>query len=227
MTRPPLEAAAAPRPPSRVGQFWYYFDDDRWVWSDGLAAIHGYPSSDAVTPTRELMLAHKHPDDKARVEQLIDHMRSARRAFSGQHRVIDVEGRVVPVVVVADTFTDETGQLVGTTGFYVALAPLPDDGHPPVDFETQQTVQKRVDEVVDRRAVIEQAKGVLRLVYRLDDEQAFDLLTWRSQETNTKVHDVAAAICQNLASVEIPSETRAAFDHLLLTAHERELETDA
>ncbi|GAB11817.1 hypothetical protein GOARA_088_00810 [Gordonia araii NBRC 100433] len=205
----------------RVGQFWYHFDDDRWVWSDELANIHGYSSSDDVTPTTALMLAHKHPDDKDRVEKLIAHVRSAREPFSSQHRIIDAHGHAIPVVVVADTFTDSSGSRAGTTGYYVALPDSPDDSSGrPFDLDAEQTVEERLNELIARRAVIEQAKGALRLVYQLDDQQAFDLLTWRSQETNTKVRDLAAAICDHLSDNGVPSSTRAAFDHLLLTAHE-------
>ncbi|QKT08330.1 ANTAR domain-containing protein [Gordonia sp. X0973] len=220
----PAEEPARPFP---VGQFWYHFDEDRWVWSDELARIHGYSSAADVEPTTALMLAHKHPDDKDRVEQLITRVRTARESFSGQHRVIDAQGRVVPVVVVADTFTDRTGTAVGTTGYYVALPTTGTDTEPPVDLGAEQAVRDRVEKVVDRRAVIEQAKGALRLVYRLDDQQAFDLLTWRSQETNTKVRDLAAAICDQLGTLDLPSAARARFDHLLLTAHEAAASVDA
>ena len=41
------------------------------------------------------------------------------------------------------------------------------------------------------RATIEQAKGALMLVYGLDAEAAFSLLSWQSQRSNIKLRDLA------------------------------------
>lgn len=46
--------------------------------------------------------------------------------------------------------------------------------------------------------VIEQAKGMLMQDFGLTDRQAFDLLVQLSQDTNTKVHDVAAGVLEEL-----------------------------
>ena len=35
---------------------------------------------------------------------------------------------------------------------------------------------------------------MLMLIYRISSEPAFELLKWRSQETNTKLVDVAEAV---------------------------------
>ena len=76
--------------------------------------------------------------------------------------------------------------------------------------------------VIEARAVIEQAKGALRLVYGISDEQAFDLLRWRSQETNTKVRALAAQLLAELDSLAPASAgLRSRFDHLFLTVHQR------
>lgn len=56
--REPLGAGA----PQRIGWFRFYFDDGRWEWSPQVEKMHGYgPGS--VTPTTEMVLSHKHPDD--------------------------------------------------------------------------------------------------------------------------------------------------------------------
>src|SRR6478609_7182477 len=54
--------------PHRVGGFLYHRNGDRWEWSDEVARIHGY-EPDQVAPTTELMLSHKHPDDRRHVAQ--------------------------------------------------------------------------------------------------------------------------------------------------------------
>src|ERR1700749_750097 len=56
-----VHEALATGGPHRVGWFRFYFDDDRWEWSPQVEKMHGYlPGS--VTPTTEMVLAHKHPD---------------------------------------------------------------------------------------------------------------------------------------------------------------------
>ncbi|MFI7679212.1 ANTAR domain-containing protein [Actinophytocola sp. NPDC049390] len=46
--------------------------------------------------------------------------------------------------------------------------------------------------------MIEQAKGMLMQDFELDEAEAFDLLTALSQDTNTKVRDVAAKVVDEL-----------------------------
>ncbi len=48
--------------------------------------------------------------------------------------------------------------------------------------------------------MIEQAKGALMLVYGISSERAFGILTWRSQETNTKLHALAERFVEALAA---------------------------
>jgi hypothetical protein len=60
-------------------------------------------------------------------------------------------------------------------------------------------------------------------VYQIDDA-AFDLLKWRSQETNVKPSAVAEPLLADVRTVErdedfVPS--RAGFDRLLLSSHQR------
>src|ERR1700756_2141655 len=56
---------------TRVGAFRFYFDDQRWEWSEQVQRMHGYQPG-TVTPTTELMLSHKHPDDRDQIAQTID-----------------------------------------------------------------------------------------------------------------------------------------------------------
>ena len=77
-------------------------------------------------------------------------------------------------------------------------------------------------DVVRSRAIIEQAKGALMLVYSLSADAAFDLLTWRSQETNTKIRVIAEQLVLAFGhDIRAPTSFRDRFDALLLTAHER------
>ena len=114
----PLGAGA----PQRIGSFRFYFDDDRWEWSPQVEKMHGYlPGS--VTPTTEMVLAHKHPDDYRQIADTLDLIRQSRQAFSSRHRIIDVQGRVHHVVVVGDLLREVDGTVIGTHGYYVDVTP--------------------------------------------------------------------------------------------------------
>jgi ANTAR domain len=95
---------------------------------------------------------------------------------------------------------------------------------------------RQVDELFDERlnsgdrrghgyrrggAGIEQAKGMLMLIYGMDEAAAFELLKWRSQETNVKLRLLAAQVAADFlaltGSEQLPP--RAGYEQLLLTAH--------
>jgi GAF domain-containing protein len=58
----------------------------------------------------------------------------------------------------------------------------------------------QLQEAMQSRAVIEQAKGMLMAERRVDDERAFELLRERSQRENRKLRDVAADIVAERAN---------------------------
>jgi hypothetical protein len=209
-----LEQAWAGGSPHRVGWFRFYFDDERWEWSEQVQQMHGYEPG-TVTPTTELVLSHKHPDDYRQVAATLEATRRAHTTFSTRHRIIDTKGAVHSVIVIGDQLCDAGGTLVGTQGFYVDVTPT--------DAMTQKLVSAAVAEIADNRATIEQIKGMLMMIYRVDAAAAFDLLKWRSQETNVKLRTLAEQLLADFAGLiyEEVLPARATFDHLLLTAHER------
>ncbi|MFE7796377.1 PAS and ANTAR domain-containing protein [Nocardia sp. NPDC057440] len=197
-----------------IGSFRFWFGDQRWEWSDEVAAMHGYQPGE-VEPTTTLLLAHKHPDDRDRVAGAIATMIENGEPFSSRHRIIDTGGTEHEVIAVADLMVDDEGDVVGTLGYYIDLtATLTEGGE-----ETPEEVQP---EFYEGRETIEQAKGALMLIYGVSADQAFRLLRWRSQETNTKLRTLAAQLVTELRTLtdEIPV-FRTRFDHRLLTLHER------
>ena len=211
-----VEQALAGGAPQRVGWFRFYFDDQRWEWSEQVQRMHGYEPG-TVTPTTELVLAHKHPDDRGQVAATIDDILNTHQPFSTRHRIIDTGGKVRHVVVVADRLCDDQGAVTGTQGFYVDVSPPPDPDH-------QDLVTARLAEIAENRAAIEQTKGMLMLIYDIDEAAAFNLLKWLSQEANIKLRLLAEQISEDFrgAGQTSPSE----FDHLLLTARLRVRRTD-
>ena len=200
--------------PQRIGWFRFYFDDDRWEWSPQVEKMHGYLPG-TVTPTTEMVLAHKHPDDYRQIADTLDLIRQTRQAFSSRHRIIDVHGRVHHVVVVGDLLREADRTVIGTHGYYVDITPS--------EREHQDQVTAAVAVIAESRADIERTKGMLMLIYGMDDSAAFELLKWRSQETNTKLRLLAQQIAADFVALS-HSETlpaRSAYDTLLLTAHLR------
>ncbi|MEV0688554.1 PAS and ANTAR domain-containing protein [Nocardia sp. NPDC050378] len=204
--------------PVGAGRFSFWFDTGRWEWSPEVYRMHGYAPGE-VEPTTELLLSHKHPDDRDVVAGLITRTITEGHPFSSRHRFLDTSGEVHTVMVVADRVLGDDGEPVGTSGYYLDLS---DALEAAADEVTGQAVNAAVSEVVSARAVIEQAKGVLMRMYRINANQAFKVLVWRSQETNIKLRDIAAQIIADLDQVPAPPPaTIAAFDHLLLTVEER------
>ncbi|MFI6213836.1 PAS and ANTAR domain-containing protein [Nocardia brasiliensis] len=200
--------------PGRTGRFRFWFADQRWEWSDEVAVLHGYRPGEVV-PSTELLLSHKHPDDRAEVADTLVAVVQTGRPFSSRHRIIDTGGRVHHVLVVGDQLRDGTGAVVGTTGYYIDLT---------TSFaETRrEMLDQALPEVVEAREAIEQAKGALMMVYGITAEQAFGVLAWRSQETNIKLRVLAerfVAAVPAIGGAAVATRTR--VDHLLLTLHER------
>lgn len=180
--------------------------------------MHGYEPG-SVVPTTKLLLSHKHPDDRAHVQDLLDHALQSGAPFSSRHRFVDTEGKVHDAIVVADRMLDESGAVLGTAGHYIDLTQTFDETR---DETRQEVLDEALPDLFENRAAIEQAKGVLMFVYRVSAEQAFRVLQWRSQETNVKVRALATQLLAEISTLASPSPiVQSQFDHLLLTVHER------
>ncbi len=208
-----VEQALAGGAPQRVGWFRFYFTDQRWEWSEQVQRMHGYEPG-SVTPTTDLVLAHKHPDDRGQVAATIDQILNTYKPFSTRYRIIDTGGQVRHIVVVGDQLFDDQGEVIGTHGFYIDVSPLPEQAH-------EDLVTARLAEICDNRASIEQTKGMLMLVYDISDNAAFNLLKWLSQEANVKLRLLAEQISEDFRGAGLALYSQSEFDHLLLTAHLR------
>jgi hypothetical protein len=173
--------------------------------------MHGYQPG-TVDPTTELVLAHKHPDDKPSVALLIDQVRRLGVPFSSRHRIIDTAGNMHVVVVVGDRWTDSVGEVIGTTGFYVDVT---DD----FDADVRSSLDDVVATIAMRRATINQAIGMLMLAHGVPADDAFQILARRSQQTNVKLRDLAAQFVKEAAASPLGDPT--GIDDILATVHER------
>jgi PAS domain S-box-containing protein len=192
----------------RVGAFRFYFDDQRWEWSEQVQRMHGYQRG-AVTPTTELMLSHKHPEDRDQIAHTLDTIRRTGQPLSSRHRIIDTSGKVRSVIVVGEGLHDEHGRVVGTQGFYIDTTPD--------EREQQDQIAAQLAVIAENRAVIEQAKGVLMAAYGIEPNRAFEILVWRSQETNIRLRELAARFIAAISASHLSPESRSQIDHALLT----------
>ena len=201
--------------PPQGGSFRFYLDGERWEWSDPVARMHGYHPGE-ITPTTELLLSHKHPDDHAQVAALFDRMIHAGEPFSSKHRIIDTDRRIHHVIVVGDQVLDEKGQVIGTSGYYIDVT------------ETLETDLREFNAALTEAvAELEQSRADragqgctharLRHLLRACLRHPHLALTGDQHQTS---HPRPALVDALAAEATLPESFRARFDHLLLTAHE-------
>ncbi len=189
--------------PLRVGRFRFFVEDQCWEWSAAVARMHGY-EPETVKPTTELLLRHAHPEDRERPPPVLDSVIQGR-PFSIRHRIIDTSGHIRYLVVAGDQMLDHAGALIGTSGFYIDVT----------DF-LHSEIADVLQAVADARACIEQAKGVLIGTYGVTAERAFEILAWRSHETNLKVRELAVRFLDTLGN-GASAETRSQVARCLLS----------
>jgi hypothetical protein len=204
----PIDRALLGGAPQRVGRFEYHYDSDTWTWSDTVAVIHGYEPGQ-VRPTTELVLSHKHPEDLAQVKGLLQ---QSAAPFSSRHRIHTTSGELRNVVVVGDAVTDDDGRTVATRGFYIDVT---ESTH----AELEQAVTDKLQVIVAHREIIDQAKGMLMMVYQVDADAAFGILRWRSQELNVKLATIAQRMIAELPGLmnAVHPSVRVPIDHYLMT----------
>jgi PAS domain S-box-containing protein len=210
----PLVRTLAGGESQRVGWFRLYFDDERWEWSPEVERMHGYEPG-IVQPTSALLVLHTHPEDHEQVAAALDEIRRTHEPFSTRHRIIDVQGLTREVVVVSGHLRNDAREVIGAEGVYVDVTRSTE--------EHQILVTEAVAEIAKHRSTIEQAKGVLMMVYCIDADVAFEILKWRSQESNIKLRELAERLMaqfQSLRYDEAPPR-RSTFDHILMTVAQR------
>ena len=155
-SRDAVELAMGTGDAQRVGRFRFYVDGQRWEWSENVERLHGYEPG-TVTPTTELLLSHKHPDDRPQVAAVLEKVADGE-PFSSRHRIIDTAGRTHWVIVIGDRMLDDAGKVIGTSGFYVDYTDT-----------MQSDISAAVSKVAEARAEIEQAKGLLMAAYGISE----------------------------------------------------------
>ncbi|AEE46357.1 ANTAR domain-containing protein [Cellulomonas fimi] len=166
-----------PQHAAQVGQYHFTADGDRWWWSDGMFEIHGMEPGEVV-PTRDLFLRHVHPDHAERVAAAIAACERDGAPLGEHYTLVDLTGAHRTVTFSGAREDRAEGGVV--SGFLVDVSA--------VQRETVASeVNSQLHQALESHAVIDQAKGVLMLVYGIDGDAAFELLRWSSQQRNVRL----------------------------------------
>ena len=160
--------------PSRpVGYYVYTVEDGAWSWSDGVYALHGY-SPREVPATTDVLLSHKHPDDRTRAFEVLETATQDGEPFSCYHRIIDRREKVRSVLSVGRGIKDADDKVKQVRR-----------------TETEAEVEIALARSAEHRAAIEQAKGMVMLATGCDADAAFDILRNASRNSNVKLNEIA------------------------------------
>jgi hypothetical protein len=192
-----------------VGRFLGRPQADRWVGDRQLGAILGYPIGGGGCSTGEVAWSLQ-----TLLQQVLDAERElAADAFQAalEHghpvvlscRLRPVDDTVRTVVITADMMEAEPiglsmADLVDTDELAAAAGPWMAGQLIDLTAARTRAARAAADHAVTTarrdQAVIEQAKGILMMAHRIDAEAAFRLLSRHSQDTNTKLQDLAARL---------------------------------
>ncbi|MFI2363621.1 PAS and ANTAR domain-containing protein [Promicromonospora sp. NPDC019610] len=192
-----------------VGRYLLDLVTEKWSWSDEVYKMHGFEPGEVV-PTTGLMLSHKHPDDLGQTDGVLKQAAESGETFSSVHRIIDAKGATRVLVITGQGRRDaSTGQVAELYGYFIDVT-----GSHRAAAAREATLSIKAS--AERRAVIDQARGMLMMVYSVDHDMAFQLLRRVSNDTNVPVRDIADAMVEFVSSsVPATAENRARVDEFL------------
>ena len=172
-----------------VGRYRYTIATEGWWWSDETFQIHGFQPGEVV-PTTTLVLAHKHPEDRARVSRVLASAAMTGDPFSSVHRIMDAQGAERTVTVIGRGRRDAGSQQVcELVGYFVDVTTA-------VSARASEAASASIRASAATRAPIEQAKGIIAFSLGIETEDAFERLRTTSNVTNVAVRDVAGRIVE-------------------------------
>ena len=184
----PLDEASDRRART-TGQWRYDLTDGRWWWSDETYHLHGFEPHEVV-PTTELVLAHKHPEDRDAFRHLLEVAQATGAPFHSIHRILDARGSERMVVTVGQGRRDPATQDVVELMGYVL------DATAPVTDRAEALAGDHIRAAAAHRGTIEQAKGILSVTHGVTIDEAFEVLRRTSNQRNVAVRDLAEGLVE-------------------------------
>jgi PAS domain-containing protein len=182
-----IEHALARGAGQQIGQYRLDLATGTWWWSSETFRVHGFEPGEVV-PTTQLVLAHKHPDDRERVRQILDEARATGEPFSSVHRIMDARGAERYLVIVGQGRRDpDTGEVVELLGYFVDITST-------VAAGGEERAHRDIAAAAAGRGPIEQAKGILVATHGVDPDEAFGLLRRASNDKNVRLRDLARVV---------------------------------
>ena len=84
--------------------------------------------------------------------------------------------------------------------------------------DIQQSLGEELNAIIPKRAAIEQAKGMLMALYVVNEDAAFSILRWRSQQLNVKLSTIALRPVADLPGLlQVDPSNRAPVDRYLMS----------
>lgn len=170
-----------------TGLVEYYFSDGEFRWSDGLYRMYGFERGQ-ITPSMEMVLPHVEPEDRPKVQAYWDRVAKVGGPSSIYVSIRDRKDRQHKLLFSADYILDGTTP-IGVWGVVVDLTQS-------IHADRHQLATEAVAASALNRAAIEQAKGILMGRTGVDADQAYELMSQLSQDTNRKVYAIAHEIIE-------------------------------
>lgn len=176
-----------------LGYFTYSVPDDHWTWSEGVFELHGYDPQ-AVAPTTDLVLRHKHPDDALRAYEVLEAVVADGRPFSCYHRIVDVRSRVRYVLSVGRGVLDARGRVEQVTGFFVDLTEV--RAEELVSAASRAESDAALVRLAERRSQVDLARGIVMVATGCDAPDAFNALRRCAAARGMRLHELAAQMVE-------------------------------
>ncbi|MFD6524656.1 PAS and ANTAR domain-containing protein [Isoptericola sp. NPDC060185] len=173
-------------PPRLVGQFRLEPASGLWAWTDEVYVLHGFAPREVV-PTTELVLSHVHAEDRDRTREALEAATRTGEAFSVVHRLLDARGRELTIAVVGRGVREEAAGPFVLEGFVVDLTAV-------VAERADARASADIRTAAESRGVIEQAKGMVAVLYDVDPDTAFGMMRRTSNDHNVPIRELAREI---------------------------------
>ncbi|HEX4429847.1 MAG TPA: PAS and ANTAR domain-containing protein [Frankiaceae bacterium] len=194
-SRRPAEDARPTPDAADLARFEWELTRDRWWWSDGMYAAHGFTAR-GVEPSLEHLLNHQHPKDRDRTKEAFARVRRDGRPFVFEHRILtEATGvRTMILSVSAHLGPDRQPRLVSGALLDVSEARRLHHAAEQDSIAGLQAELMRLSAAADSRELIGQATGVLMERHKVTANEAAALLRRASQTAGRKLPDVASEL---------------------------------